>query len=377
MLPGTSTVSRQCRRAIAAASPCRSGPYHTSSVRSGWRDRQRSCCVQKHHVRSPRSLEPEAADGIRNHAHRRRTRRRIAPSGATAAAPDQGLIASYGFAQTSGSTVPNSAEGDAGPAEAVGGPGDVTFTDAETHYIIATDLRVFGGDSGTSACGDWCHWSSNGSTKLNVWESKDLVTWSDLRQFDVATTADGVTRAELGMAWTPEATWVPDYRGAGEGAFVVYWSSNLYDDAEHTGDTYSRVMWGGDDRLHAGDLRVRRHAGRSGRERDRHHDHPERGHHLPDHEGQRSRQWHLHGVDHGPRLVGRRHPLVSAADRDRRELGGRRPRRRDGHRTLRCGRLLVGCAHSCTVHAFANADSARSCSRTRILLPCARVPGCG
>lgn len=116
--------------------------------------------------------------------------------------------------------------------------------ETETYYIIATDLRVFGGDSGTSACGDWCHWSSNGSTKLNVWESKDLVTWSDLRQFDVATTADGVTHAELGMAWAPEATWVPDYHGAGDGAFVVYWSSNLYDDAEHTGSTYSRVMWG-------------------------------------------------------------------------------------------------------------------------------------
>jgi len=116
--------------------------------------------------------------------------------------------------------------------------------ETETYYIIATDLRVFGGDSGTSECADWCHWSSNGSTKLNVWESTDLVTWSDLRQFDVATTSDGVTHAELGMAWAPEATWVPDYRGAGEGAFVVYWSSNVYDDADHSGSTYSRVLWG-------------------------------------------------------------------------------------------------------------------------------------
>ncbi len=116
--------------------------------------------------------------------------------------------------------------------------------ETETYYIIATDLRVFGGDSGTSDCADWCHWSSNGSTKLNVWESTDLVTWSDLRQFDVATTADGATHAELGMAWAPEATWVPDYHGTGEGAFVVYWSSNVYDDADHSGSTYSRVLWG-------------------------------------------------------------------------------------------------------------------------------------
>jgi len=112
----------------------------------------------------------------------------------------------------------------------------------ETYYIIATDLRVFGGDSGSSSCSEWCHWSSKGSTKLNVWESKDLVTWSDLRQIEM-TAGDGAP-AELGMAWAPEATWVPDYSGQGEGAFVVYWSSNVYDSAEHTGSTYSRILWG-------------------------------------------------------------------------------------------------------------------------------------
>lgn len=114
----------------------------------------------------------------------------------------------------------------------------------ETYYIIATDLRVFGGDQGSGSCTSWCHWSSQGSTKLNVWESKDLVTWSDLRQFDVAATADGVTHAELGMAWAPEATWVPDFHGEGKGAFVLYWSSNVYSDSAHTGATYSRVLWG-------------------------------------------------------------------------------------------------------------------------------------
>ncbi|WP_158685444.1 family 43 glycosylhydrolase [Microbacterium halophytorum] len=117
--------------------------------------------------------------------------------------------------------------------------------ESDTYYIIATDLRVFGGDGRDGgACTEWCHWASQGSTKLNVWESKDLVTWSDLRQIDVATTADNATHAELGMAWAPEATWVDDYDGEGEGAFVVYWSSNVYDDPEHTGDTYSRVLWG-------------------------------------------------------------------------------------------------------------------------------------
>jgi hypothetical protein len=115
--------------------------------------------------------------------------------------------------------------------------------ETETYYIIATDLRVFGGDRGVTGCTEWCYWSSKGSTKLNVWESKDLVTWSDLRQFDVAL-SDGAKAGEWGMAWAPEATWVPDYYGAGEGAFVLYWSSNVYTNPEHTGSSYSRILWG-------------------------------------------------------------------------------------------------------------------------------------
>lgn len=115
--------------------------------------------------------------------------------------------------------------------------------ETETYYIIATDLRVFGGDRGVSGCMEWCHWSSKGSTQLNVWESKDLVTWSDLRQFDVAL-SDGAKVGEFGMAWAPEATWVPDYYGEGQGAFVLYWSSNVYATPEHTGSSYSRILWG-------------------------------------------------------------------------------------------------------------------------------------
>ncbi|MGA7148104.1 MAG: LamG-like jellyroll fold domain-containing protein [Microbacterium sp.] len=115
--------------------------------------------------------------------------------------------------------------------------------ETQTYYIIATDLRVFGGDRGVSGCMEWCHWSSKGSTKLNVWESKDLVSWSDLRQFDVAL-SDGAKVAELGMAWAPEATWVPDYYGPGQGGFVLYWSSNVYSNPQHTGGTYSRILWG-------------------------------------------------------------------------------------------------------------------------------------
>ncbi|MFP7706646.1 LamG-like jellyroll fold domain-containing protein [Trueperella sp. LYQ141] len=116
----------------------------------------------------------------------------------------------------------------------------------QTYYIIATDLRVFGGDNGSGDCTSWCQWSLHGSTKLNIWESKDLVHWSDLRQIEMNRTSDGKPAGQWGMAWAPEATWVPDYYGDGKGAFVVYWSTKTFadDDVNHTGKTYSRIMWG-------------------------------------------------------------------------------------------------------------------------------------
>ncbi|MFB2580696.1 cell wall-binding repeat-containing protein [Herbiconiux sp. P15] len=118
--------------------------------------------------------------------------------------------------------------------------------ETETYYIIATDLRVFGGDQGSGTCTTWCHWTRNASTMLNIWESKDLVTWGDLRQIDVGAGAAGALGAELGMAWAPEATWVDDYNADGSGAFVVYWSSTEFpaSDPEQQGASYSRVLYG-------------------------------------------------------------------------------------------------------------------------------------
>ncbi|WP_164874594.1 LamG-like jellyroll fold domain-containing protein [Rathayibacter festucae] len=117
--------------------------------------------------------------------------------------------------------------------------------ETKKYYIIATDLRVFGGDQGSGSCTTWCYWTTQGSTKMNVWESSDLVSWSDLRQFDVALDAAGTKQLEAGMMWAPEATWVADYNGAGKGAFVVYWSSTVYPNAAHTpGTGASRVLWG-------------------------------------------------------------------------------------------------------------------------------------
>jgi len=112
--------------------------------------------------------------------------------------------------------------------------------DTGKYYIIATDLRVFGGDGRDGAipgCDTWCYWEQHGSNDLIVWESDDLVTWSAPRTVNVAPPG-----GRLGMAWAPEATWVADYDGAGKGAFVVYWSSRVAEG----GDQYSsgRILWG-------------------------------------------------------------------------------------------------------------------------------------
>ena len=116
--------------------------------------------------------------------------------------------------------------------------------ETKTYYIIATDLRVFGGDGGSGSCTSWCHWTHDGSTKLVVWESEDLVGWGEPRSFDVALDAQGQKAIELGMAWAPEATWVDGYNADGSGAFVLYWSSNVYRTTDHSDASYNQVLWG-------------------------------------------------------------------------------------------------------------------------------------
>ena len=117
-------------------------------------------------------------------------------------------------------------------------------------YILATDLRVFGSGHGSDDGADWYGWSHHGSTDLIVWHSDDLVHWSAPYTLDVSARADG-THAQLGMAWAPEAMWVPDYypKGhlGGRGAFVLYWSSKLFadDDVDHADpEVYDRILWG-------------------------------------------------------------------------------------------------------------------------------------
>ncbi|NGO70314.1 glycoside hydrolase family 43 protein [Streptomyces sp. SB3404] len=96
----------------------------------------------------------------------------------------------------------------------------------DTFYLIATDLRMYGN-------GDWDQAQRTGSKSLVVWESTDLVHWSDARLARVAPDTAGNT-------WAPEAYYDED-----RGTFVVFWASKLYaeDDPDHTGTTYNRMMY--------------------------------------------------------------------------------------------------------------------------------------
>ncbi|WNM34318.1 family 43 glycosylhydrolase [Streptomyces sp. Li-HN-5-11] len=95
-------------------------------------------------------------------------------------------------------------------------------------YLIATDLRMY-----KNASGSWDYVQRHGSKSIMIWESTDLVHWTDQRLVKVAPDNAGNT-------WAPEAYWDDSL-----GEYVVFWASKLYaaDDPDHTGDTYNRMMY--------------------------------------------------------------------------------------------------------------------------------------
>lgn len=145
--------------------------------------------------------------------------------------------------------------------------------ESKTYYVLATDLRVFGGDNA-----GWGTWATGYSTKLHVWSSKDLIHFNDMTELETATadkytanpnksqtltdSVTGKTISEIGMAWAPEATWVPNFYDLNDdgqlngsdkdnpknqqgGAFVVYWSVSAKYDGENSqpGKKVTHVLW--------------------------------------------------------------------------------------------------------------------------------------
>ncbi|MER7441681.1 family 43 glycosylhydrolase [Micromonospora avicenniae] len=121
-----------------------------------------------------------------------------------------------------GRPVVTSSEGD----EGVRDPFIIRSPEGDRFYLIATDLKIYGN-------GDWDAAQRTGSRYIEVWESTDLVNWSQQRHVRVSPDTAGNT-------WAPEA-----YYDDTIGAYVVFWASKLYapEDTAHTGDTYNRMMY--------------------------------------------------------------------------------------------------------------------------------------
>ncbi len=88
-------------------------------------------------------------------------------------------------------------------------PALVRSPGGDKYWIIATDLCI--------GCGqNWEAAVYNGSRNLVVWESTDLINWSEPWLLNVAgAIPDGRN------AWAPEATWDPETN-----AYVLYWATN-------------------------------------------------------------------------------------------------------------------------------------------------------
>ncbi|WP_238453659.1 family 43 glycosylhydrolase [Micromonospora sp. ATA51] len=121
-----------------------------------------------------------------------------------------------------GRPVLTSTEGDKGVRD----PFIIRSPEGDKFYLIATDLKINGN-------GDWDASQRTGSKYIEVWESTDLVNWSQQRHVRVAPDTAGNT-------WAPEA-----YYDDSIGAYVVFWASKLYtpEDTAHTGNTYNRMLY--------------------------------------------------------------------------------------------------------------------------------------
>lgn len=99
--------------------------------------------------------------------------------------------------------------------------------EGDRFFQIATDLRMYGGG------GSWDQVQRTGSRSIMVWESTDLVNWTDRRLVEIAPDT-------AGNAWAPEA-----YYDEELGSYVVFWASKVYaaDDPEHTGSTYNTMLY--------------------------------------------------------------------------------------------------------------------------------------
>lgn len=79
--------------------------------------------------------------------------------------------------------------------------------EGDRFYLIGTDLDANGGD--------WAAYGNNGSRYIRVWESDDLITWSEERLILIAP-------ENAACMWAPECIY-----DESTGEYVVYWATGL------------------------------------------------------------------------------------------------------------------------------------------------------
>ena len=85
------------------------------------------------------------------------------------------------------------------------------------YFIIATDLSIYNRKQ-TQGSNAWGLSQTDGSQNIVVWESSDLVNWTEASLVKVAVDNAGCT-------WAPEAVYDPE-----KGMYMVFWASKVSDD---------------------------------------------------------------------------------------------------------------------------------------------------
>lgn len=86
-------------------------------------------------------------------------------------------------------------------------------------YLIATDLSIYNRGGWVKNAEGYYDASTTGSSNLVLWESEDLVNWSEPRLLPVAP-------LNAGMAWAPEMIYYPE-----TGEYIIFFSSSIMNPA--------------------------------------------------------------------------------------------------------------------------------------------------
>ena len=98
-------------------------------------------------------------------------------------------------------------------------PHIIRSPEGDKFFIIATDLSIYNRSDDPNR---WGTCQKSGSRSIMIWESTDLVHWSEQRMAEVAA-------ADAGCTWAPESVYDCE-----KGQYMVFWASRV------AGDNYTK-----------------------------------------------------------------------------------------------------------------------------------------